>query len=109
MSALPREIERDVAELRTRFGGVDCELVADGLWLLSLTLRGVAVRVLLDRTRFPSEPPPVHIEGGWSHSVVQPDGHVRGLRSQAEWNRTLGLSVLVRELNQRFLEEPPIR
>lgn len=109
MSAVPREIERDLAELRTRFGTVDCDLMTDDLWLLSLNLLGVPVRILIDGARFPAEPPPIQVEGGWSHSCVQRDGHVRGLQSQEEWNRTLGISVLMRELYQRFLEEPPTR
>jgi hypothetical protein len=109
MSAVPREIARDLAELRTRFGAVDCELMADDLWLLSLTLRGVPVRIVIDSARFPSDAPPIQVEGGWAHSLVRADGRVDGLQSQKEWNRTFGLAVLVRELNQRFLEEPPAR
>ena len=101
---LPFALEREIEDLR-RFR-VRHTAVADQV-ILAAEVRGVPVVLQLDQDTYPSEPPRLEIAGEWSRSGR--GRLIRGLESQEHWNRTLGIGALLRELEQRFLDDPPKR
>ena len=109
LSTQLRSLHREIDQLGDEFGHVEILSDSDDLLIVSLTLRGVDVRIIVDPRHYPDSPPALHTDGGWEHPNVGSDGHVRGLECQAEWNRTLGIGQAIRELYRRFLNEPPDR
>jgi hypothetical protein len=109
VTAIPRALQRDLDLIRDEFGPVEIFTDAPGVVVMTLALRGVDVRVAIELSTFPAAPPLVQTDGSWEHSTLQPDGRVTDLVCLTPWNRTFGVAHLVRELNTRLLQEPPIR
>lgn len=104
MSRLPSALVQEIEDLQ-QFG-LRHTSVADQV-ILAAEVRGVPVVLYLDRDTYPAEPPRLEIAREWlGRERGRP---IRGLACQEEWNRTLGLGALLRELEQRFIEEPPPR
>ena len=107
MTPLPRELQRDVDELRAAFGQVETDVGPEGLVLLFVQVRSVEVQVIIDLASYPERPPALYIHRGWTHSLVSAGGRVQGLQSLKEWNRTLGVVHVVRELHHALVVSPP--
>jgi hypothetical protein len=105
---LPRPLQSELDDLRVQFGRLDVQ-VTDGIVLIELPVRGVTVRAIVSVSSYPEQPPLISVEGGWKHHNVLKDGRVSGLACQEHWNRTFGIALAVRELSQRFVEDPPRR
>ncbi len=102
MSRLPAALEQEIEDLR-QFG-VRHTAVADQV-ILAAEVRGVPVVLYLDRDTYPAQPPRLEIAREWLKS--RRGRPIRGLESQEKWNRTLGVGALLRELEKRFIEDPP--
>ncbi len=104
MSRLPAALEQEVEEL----GQFEIRhtTVADQV-ILTAEVRGVPVALILDQDAYPARPPKLEITREWTRG--RRGRPIRGLESQEHWNRTLGIGALLRELDQRFREEPPQR
>ena len=101
---LPAALEQEIEDLQ-QFG-LRHTAVADQV-ILAAEVRGVPVVLYLDRDTYPAEPPRLEIAREW---LRRDRGRpIRGLQGQEQWNRTLGIGTLLRELEQRFIEEPPRR
>ena len=99
---LPVALENEIENLH-RFG-VRHTAVADQV-ILAVEVRGVPVVVYLDLDTYPAQPPRLEIAREW---LGRSSGRlVRGLEGQEQWNRTLGIGTLLRELERRFIEDPP--
>ncbi len=103
-SRLPSALRHEIEELG-QFG-VRHTAVSDQV-ILAAEVRGVSVVIYVDRDTYPGEPPRLEIAREWLQS--RRGRPIRGLESQQQWNRTLGIGALLRELEQRFAEEPPRR
>ncbi len=101
---LPAALETEIEDLR-QFG-LRHTAVADQV-ILAAEVRGVPVVLYLDRDTYPAEPPRLEIAREWLRS--DRGRPIRGLACQEQWNRTLGIGALLRELEQRFVQEPPRR
>ncbi len=104
MSRLPADLAREIEEL----GHFDVRhtAVADRV-ILTAEVRGVPVALHLDTDTYPAQPPRLEITREWTRS--RRGRPIVGLESQEQWNRTLGIGTLLRELEQRFTEDPPRR
>lgn len=109
MTAIPRALQRDLDLIRAEHGPFDLYTDELGVVVLTLVLRGVDVRAAIELSMFPELPPSVQTDGSWEHPVLTPGGEVKGLTCLSPWNRTYGVAHLVRELNARFVAEPPVR
>ncbi len=104
MSYLPASLEQEIEEL----GHFELRhtKVADQV-ILTAEVRGVPVALYLDTDTYPAQPPRLEIAREWTRG--RRGSPIRGLESQEQWNRTLGLGALLRELEQRFVDDPPRR
>ncbi len=105
----PRDIQREIDQLRAEYGHAELLTDTDDLLIVSLVVRGVDVRLIVDPRRYPEVAPALHTDGSWEHPNLGPDGNVRALECQADWNRTFGIGQAVRELYRRFVDSPPLR
>ncbi len=101
---LPAALKQEIEELG-QFG-VRHTAVADQV-ILAADVRGVPVVLYLDRDTYPAQPPRLEIAREWLRS--DHGRPIQGLECQEHWNRTLGIGGLLRELEQRFTQEPPRR
>ncbi len=101
---LPAALAQELEELG-QFG-VRHSAVADQV-ILAAEVRGVPVVLYVDRDTYPAEPPRLEIAREWLRR--RRGRPIRDLDSQRQWNRTLGIGVMLRELEQRFTDEPPRR
>ncbi len=99
-SALAQEIE-DLGHFEVRHTRVADQVI------LTAEVRGVPVALYLDTDTYPAQPPRLEIAREWTRG--RRGRPIHGLASQEQWNRTLGLGALLRELEQRFVDEPPKR
>ncbi len=99
---LPAGLEREIEELgHFRIRPVKA---ADRI-ILTTEVRGVPVILTLDVDDYPARPPRLEISREWTGG--RRGRPIRGLESQDHWNRTLGIGTLLRELEQRFVDDPP--
>jgi hypothetical protein len=105
---LPRPLQSEIDDLHGQFGRIDVQVV-DDVVLIELPVRGIIVRAIVSISTYPEQPPLISTEGGWRHPNLMKDGRVSGLACFENWNRTFGVALAVRELGQRFLDEPPRR
>ncbi len=103
VSGLPAALAREIEDDLGRFG-VRHAAAADQV-ILTAEVRGVPVVLYLDET-YPAIPPRLELSTEWSWRGGR---RIRGLGSQERWNRTLGVGALLRELEQRFIDEPPTK
>ncbi len=101
---LPAALEDEIEDLRQY--GLRHTAVADQV-ILAAEVRGVPVVLYLDLDTYPAQPPRLEFAREWLRS--KRGRTIQGLDSQEHWNRTLGVGALLRELEQRFTEEPPRR
>lgn len=101
---LPAGLQHEIEDLG-QFG-VRHTAVADQV-ILAAEVRGVPVVLYLDKDTYPAQPPRLEIAREWLGS--DRGRPIRGLDCQQQWNRTLGIGGLLRELEQRFVQEPPRR
>lgn len=84
-------------------------LLADAIEL-RLTVRGVSICVGVAYDTWPRHPPVLRVvDASMVHPNIQRSGEVTGLSAQTNWNRTVTLADLLRELERRFVEHPPRR
>ncbi len=104
MSSLPAALEQEIEEL----GHFEIRhtAVADRV-ILTAEVRGVPVALHLDTDTYPAQPPRLEITREWTRG--RRGRPIHGLEGQERWNRTLGIGTLLRELEQRFLDDPPKR
>ena len=75
---------------------------------LRLHLRGVFLCVQVPYSTWPGQPPSLTVtDMPWVHPNILPSGRITRLDGQRDWNRTVTLADLLRELEQRFMERPP--
>ena len=101
---LPAALEREIEELG-RFR-VRPAMAGDRV-ILTTEVRGVPVVLTLDVDDYPARPPALEIAREWTGG--RRGRPIRGLQSQDHWNRTLGIGTLLRELEQRYIDDPPRR
>jgi hypothetical protein len=101
---LPAALEQEIEELG-RFR-IRPTKVADRV-ILTTEVRGVPVVITLDIDDYPARPPHLEIAREWTGG--RRGRPIDGLESQSHWNRTLGIGALLRELEQRFVDDPPRR
>ena len=77
---------------------------------LRLPVRGVRVCVRVSYDTWPRHPPALRVvDASMVHPNIQRSGEITGLSAQTDWNRTVTLADLLRELERRFVEHPPRR
>ncbi|MEE8525775.1 MAG: hypothetical protein V3T72_17695 [Thermoanaerobaculia bacterium] len=104
MTGLPQTVRREIDDLPRHYE-IQHQVVRERV-ILTARVRGVPVMLYLDAAEYPFTPPEMELVSGWSWPPA--DGQqIRCLECQRRWNRTLGISALLRELRQRFGEEPP--
>ena len=75
---------------------------------LRLHLRGVPICVRVPYNTWPAAPPVLTVADlSWMHPNILPSGRVAGLDGQKNWNRTVTLADLLREVERRFIERRP--
>lgn len=77
---------------------------------LRLTVRGVSICVRIPYDTWPRQPPALRVVDAFMvHPKIQRSGEITGLSAQTNWNRTVTLADLLRELERRFVDHPPRR
>ena len=107
LSELPPNLEAQVARLPGHFA-VRTSRVLDQV-ILEATVRGARVTLYLNLDSYPEQPPRLELADPWRWSAADSQGRIQNLTCLQRWNRTLQLSQLLRELEQRFRETPPVR
>lgn len=104
MSRTSSALEQELRELG-RFA-IRHTAVADQI-ILTAMVRSVPIVLYLDADTYPAVPPRMELSGQWSWGRGGPQ--IEGLHSLDNWNRTLGIGTLLRELEKAFSAEPPRR
>lgn len=77
---------------------------------LRLTVRGVSICARVPYDTWPRHPPDLRVvDASMVHPNIQRNGEITGLSAQTNWNRTVTLADLLRELERRFVDHPPRR
>lgn len=99
-------LEADLREVRRHFEEAEWHISAVGLIALCVRVQGVEVQCLLHPTELAERPPALMVSPRLLHALVR-RGRVEGLEAQRRWNRTLGVSALLFELEARLRDDPP--
>lgn len=100
------ELEADLRVVRQHFEEAAWTVCAGGTLSLTVSVQGVEVQCFLHPAEPLEDPPALLVSPRLLHALVR-RGRVEGLDAQRRWNRTLGVSALLRELDTRFREDPP--
>ncbi len=103
---LPEAVQQEIEDLPVHYR-VQHRTIRERV-MLTASVRGVPVVVTLDSASYPFTVPELELASGWSWESAN-GGRIDCLESQARWNRTLGLAVLLRELGQQFRDLPPVK
>ena len=102
-------LQAELALIEAPFGPVKAEEAANGNMRIGAVVRGLRVRLEVDPTEYPGQPPLLYVEQrGVVHPLRGEDGRITELRSLREWNRTLGLISVLQELQLVFTDQPPL-
>lgn len=104
---LPAELRRELERLPKHFEAHPSRLFEE--IVVEVKVRGVPVTLRLDAAAYPAEPPRLELGEEWHSPLADRQGRIQDLTCLGRWNRTLGIGLVLRELEQNFRTTPPTR